>query len=107
MDSGSLECCDLLGGSTLASSNDGTSVAHTAAWRGSLSGNEADNRKVAVVVSTEPLSSLFFSLTTDLTDHDDTFGLGIVNELCEHINEVSSVEGITTDSDNSALSETL
>ena len=55
----------------------------------------------------KPLSGFFFGLTSDLTDHDDTFGLGIVNELCEHINEVSSVEGITTDSDNSALSETL
>lgn len=100
MDAGSLECCDLLGGSTLTSSNDGTSVAHTAAWRSSLSSNEADNRKVAVVVSTEPLSSLFFSLTTDLTDHDDTFSLGVVNELAEHINEVGTIERITTNTDN-------
>ena len=107
MDASSLECGDLVGGTTLTSSDNSTSVSHAAAWRGSLSSDEADSRQVAVVVGAEPLGGLFLGLATDLTDHDDTFGLGIVNELSKNINEVSSVEGVTTDSDDGGLAQAL
>ena len=107
MDSSGLKSSDLVSSATLSSSNDSTSVAHTSSWGSCLSGNEADDGQLTVVMGTKPLSGFFFGLTSDFTDHDNTFGLGIVNELCKNIDEVSSVERITTDSDNCALSETL
>ena len=101
MDASGLECGDLVSGTTLASCNNGTSVAHTTAWRCRLSSDEADRWQVAVVVGAEPLSGFLLSLATDLTNHDDTLGLGVINELGQHIDEVCAVEGVTTDSNNS------
>ena len=60
-----------------------------------------------MVVLRKPFSSLLFGLSTDFSNHDNTFGLWIVNEALEDIDEVSSVEGITTNSDDSGLSEVL
>ena len=74
------ESSNLLFGTTLSTGDDGTCVAHSSSWRSSLSGNESENRKVPVVVVSEPFSSFFFSLSTDLTDHDDTFGFRVVHE---------------------------
>mmetsp|Transcript_44063 Transcript_44063/g.58469 ORF Transcript_44063/g.58469 Transcript_44063/m.58469 type:complete len:225 (+) Transcript_44063:274-948(+) len=107
MDASGLQSGDFLGGSTLASGNDGTGVAHAAAGGRSLAGDEADDGQVAVVVGAEPLSGLLLGLAADLTNHDDTFSLGIVDELGEHVNEVGAVEGVATDADNSRLAETL
>ena len=107
VDACSFESGDLVGGSTLTSGNDSASVTHATAWRGSLSSDEADNGEVAVVVLADPFGSLFLGLTTDLSDHDDTLGLGVDNELTENIDEVSSVEGITANTDDSGLSESL
>merc|ERR1712195_289385 len=60
-----------------------------------------------MVVLRKPLSSLFFGFSTDFSNHDNSFGLWIVDEALEDIDEVSSVEGITSNSDNSRLSEVL
>jgi len=101
------ESSDLALGVTLASSNDSTSVAHAAAGRSSLAGNEADNGQVAGVVFLEPGSSLFLGLTANLTNHYDALGLGVNNEAAEHVNEVSSVERIATNANDGGLTETL
>jgi len=98
---------NLVGGSALATSNDGTGVTHATAWRSSLSSDEADDWQLTVVVLTEPLSGLLFGLSADLTDHDYTLGLGIIDKLSEDINKVGTVEGIATDTNNSALSKSL
>ena len=105
MDAGGLEGSDLVGGTTLSSGDDCTGVTHATAWRGSLSSDEADNRQVAVVVCAKPVCGLFLGLSADLTNHDDTLGLRIVNELSQDINEVGAVEGITTDSNDGRLTE--
>lgn len=107
MDASGLERGDLVSGTTLASSNDCTSVAHATAWWGSLSSNEAHSGKVAVVVLAKPFGSFFFGLSADLANHDDTLGLGIVNELCQYIDEVGAVEGVSSDSDDGRLSQAL
>ena len=60
-----------------------------------------------MVVLAEPFGSLFFGLSADLANHDDTFGLGIVNELCQYIDEVGAVEGVAADTDDSRLSQAL
>jgi len=107
MNASGLESSDLLSSSTLTTSNDGTGVAHTAAWGRGLASDEADNGQVAVVVRTKPLSGFLLGLTTDLTNHDDTFGFGIIDELSEHINEVSTVERVTANTDNRRLAKSL
>jgi len=56
-------------------------------------------------VFSEVLSSLFFGITTDFTDHHNTLGLGIVEEDLEAIDEVGAVEGITADTDAKSLAE--
>ena len=101
MDARCLESGNLRSSVTLASGNDGTSVAHTTAWRCRLASDEADSWQVTVVIGAEPLSGFLLSLATDLTNHDDTLGLGVINELGQHIDEVCAVEGVTTDSNNS------
>ena len=53
----------------------------------------------------EPLSCALFILTTDFADHDDAFGLWVIHEAFKDIDEVSSFEGVATDSDDCALSE--
>ena len=107
VDASGLEGSDFVRGSTLATSDDGTGVAHAAAWRSGLAGDEANHGQVAVVVLTEPVGGLFLSLATDLTDHDDTLGLGVIHKLSEHVNEVGTVEGVTADTDDGRLTEAL
>ena len=103
MDAGLLEGSDLVESATLASGNDGTSVTHSPAWRCCLSSDKADNWKVAGVVLCEPGGSFLFGLTTDLTDHDDTVGLGVFHEFLEDVDEVGAVEGITTNTNDGRL----
>ena len=98
---------NLRGGVALATSDDGAGVAHPAAGWCRLTGNETHDREVARVVGREPLSGLLLSLATDLTNHDDTLGLGVCDELREHIDEVGAVEGVTADADNGRLAEVV
>jgi len=75
-------------------------MAHSSSWGCSLSGNKTDNWEVSFIMGTEPLGSLFLCLSTDLTNHNNSFGLWVVNESREDIDEVGSIERITTNSDN-------
>ncbi len=83
-------------------------MAHAAAGGSGETSNEADDRLAvgANVVSLEVSSTLLLGRATDLTDHDDTLGLGVLHELAENVDEVSAVERITTDADASALAKT-
>jgi len=49
---------------------------------------------------TEPLGSLFLSLTTDFSNHDNALGLWIINKSLKHINEVSTIEWIAANSND-------
>lgn len=60
-----------------------------------------------MVMTRKPLGSLLFGFTADLTNHDNTFSLGIIDELGEDINEVGAVERITANADNSRLTEVI
>ena len=60
-----------------------------------------------MVMLREPLSGLLFGFTADLTNHDNTFSLGIIDELGEDIDEVGAVERITANADNSRLAEVI
>ncbi len=47
----------------------------------------------------------FFCIFSDLSDHDDSFCLRILEELCEYIYEIGSIERVSSDSDAGGLSE--
>jgi hypothetical protein len=82
-------------------------VAHAAARRSSLTGNEADDGEIAGVVGLEPGSGLFLGLASNFANHDNALGLGVDDELGEHVDEVSTVEGIASNSDHCGLAELL
>lgn len=70
-----------------------------------MAGDKTDDGEVPVVVGGEPLSSLLFSFSSNLSDHDDSLSLRVVHELFEHINKVSSIEGVSSDTDDGGLAE--
>lgn len=107
LDAVALEASNLRGSITLSTSNDGTGVTHSTARRSSLASDETNNGQVAVVMLRQPLGSLLFSFTADLTNHDNTFSLRIIDELGEHIDEVGTVERITANADNGRLTEVI
>jgi hypothetical protein len=83
-----------------------TSVTHTSARRSRDTSNERDNGLVGSVVLLEEVCSILLSGTTDLTNHDDTVSLGILEEDLEAVDEVGTREGVTTDTDDERLTKT-
>ena len=77
---GSLQGGNLALGTALATGDDGTSVAHSAAGRSSDTGNEGNDGFVRGVVGLEELGGILLGGTTDLADHDDTVSLGVVQD---------------------------
>jgi len=106
-DAGRLERGDLAVRTTLAAGNDGTSVAHTPTGRRRDTGDERDNGLLLLLVGlTEEVRGILLGGTTDLTDHDDTVGLGVLEEDLEAVDEVGAAEGVTADTDDERLTET-
>ena len=106
-DTGGLKGLDLGVGITLAAGDDGTGVAHAAARGSGDTGDEGDDGLAAVlgVVLLEEIGSLLLGGTTDLTDHDDTVGLAVLEEDLEAVDEVGTAEGVTADADDEGLAE--
>jgi hypothetical protein len=61
-------------------------------------GDEIDNGLSLRVVGLEELGGVFFCRSSNLTNHDDSVGLFVLEEDGEGVNEVCTSEGITTDS---------
>mmetsp|Transcript_3210 Transcript_3210/g.7386 ORF Transcript_3210/g.7386 Transcript_3210/m.7386 type:complete len:200 (+) Transcript_3210:255-854(+) len=80
-------------------------MSHSPAWRGGSSSDEANNRLVRVTILLQPFSGFLLGTSTDLSDHDDTFRLWVVSETFKNIDEVRTVEGVSTDTDASRLSK--
>lgn len=107
LDAVGLKCSNFTLSVSLSAFDDGTGVAHATAGGCGLSGDKADDGEFAVVMISEPFSCAFLVLTANFTDHDDTFGLWVVNKALEDIDEVSSLEWISANSNNSGLSEAM
>jgi hypothetical protein len=102
-----LERGDLAVRTTLAAGNDGTGVAHTPTGRSRDTGDERDNGLLLQLVGlTEEVRGILLGGTTDLTNHDDTVGLGVLEEDLEAVDEVGAAEGVTADTDDERLTET-
>ena len=104
-DTSILESGDLGVGTTLTTADDGTGVTHAAAGGSGDTGDEGNSGLVVDVVGLEELGSIFLGGTTNLTDHDDTVGLGVLKEDLQAIDEVGAGEGVTTDTDNERLTK--
>jgi len=102
-----LERGDLAVRTTLAAGNDGTGVTHAPAGRRRDTSDERDNGLLLLLVGlAEEVCGVLLSGTTDLTDHDDTIGLGVLEEDLEAVDEVGAAEGVTTNTDDERLAET-
>lgn len=106
-DASGLESSDLGVGTTLSTSDNGTSVAHATARGSRDTSDEADNGLAASdgVVGLEELSGLLLSGTTNLADHDDTVCLLVLREDLETVDEVGAAERVTTDTDDERLTQ--
>src|SRR5690349_22325072 len=58
-------------------------------------------------VALDEIGGGLFVGATDLTDHDDAFGLRIAFEQLEHVDEVHAAHRVAADADAGALPETL
>lgn len=106
---GGLQSGDLGSGTSLSSGDNGTSVAHSSAGGSRDTGNEgADGlgHVSGLVVLLQELGSLLLGGTSDLSDHDDTVSLLVLEEDLEAVDEVGSGKGVTSDTDNEGLAET-
>jgi hypothetical protein len=82
-------------------------VTHSSSWWGSLTSNETYDWKVSLVVGRKPFSSLLFGLSTDFSNHNYTLSLWVSDEAAQDIDEVSSVEWISSNSDDGGLSKVV
>lgn len=103
---GVLQSGDLRVGTTLTTADDGTGVTHTATRRGTDTSDEADRGLVVLVVGLDELGSILLGTTTNLTNHDDTLGLGVLEEDAQAVDEVGTGEGVTTNTNNERLTKT-
>ena len=101
-----LESGDLRVSATLAAADDGSGVTHTAARGSANAGDETNGGLVVLVVGLEELGSILLGATTDLTNHDDTVGLLVLEEDLQAVDEVGAGEGVTTDTDDQGLTKT-
>lgn len=104
-DTGILQSGDLGVGTSLTTADDGTSVAHTAARGSRNTGDEGNGGLVVDVVGLEVLGGVLLGGTTDLTDHDNTVGLGVLEEDLQAVDKVGARERVTTDTDDERLAQ--
>ena len=92
----------------LATTDDSSGMTHSPAGGRSHSSDEAHNwlRICTRVVLLQVLRSLLLRFTSNLTNHDDSLSLGIIDETLKAVDEIGAVEGIATNTDTEGLSKT-
>lgn len=80
-------------------------MTHSSAGRSRDSGDEGDDGLVGGVVGLEEVCGILLGGTTDLTDHDDSVGLSVLEEDLEAVDEVGAGERVTADADDERLTE--
>ena len=104
-DTSGLKSGDLRVSIALSSADNGTGVAHSPARRRGDTGNEADNGLVGGVVLLQEVGGILLSGSTNLSNHDDTVCLAVLEEDLQAVDEVGSGERITTNTDDERLSK--
>ena len=94
----SFERQNLALGAAFAARDDGSSMAHAASLRGRDARDEADDGLVFWVVGFQKLGRVFLSRPSDLSNHDDSVRLVVLQEHRQRVDEVCTREGVTADS---------
>src|SRR5713226_2101645 len=88
----------------LASADDRAGVAHAAARRSGLAGDEADHGFPHVRF--DEFCSAFFGIAADFADHHDGVRIGIVVEEADRVKERCADDGIASNADAGGLADT-
>src|SRR5262249_2585089 len=91
----------LLGGSTLSARDDGARMTHAAPGRRGLSGNEADDGLLDLLL--DPGGGIFLGAAADFADHDYRVGLRILAEQLQRVDVRRADQRIAADADARAL----
>jgi hypothetical protein len=102
-DAGGAERGHLLGRRALAAGDDRAGVAHAAARRRRLAGDEADDRLLEP--ARDELGGLFLGAAADLADEHDRLGLGVLGEEPQGVDEGRADERVAADADAGGLAE--
>ena len=82
-------------------------MTHSSFFWCSSSSNETNNRLSLWIIFSKPITSLFFIFSSNFSNHNNAFSFRIFHESAEDINKVSSIEWISTNSNNSWLAQAL
>src|SRR5579885_679911 len=95
---------DLVLGLAAPPGNDRARMAHAAARRRGLPGDEADHRLLDVILYVR--GGLFLGIAADLADHDDGVRVGIFVEQPQGLGVCGADDGVTADADAGGLPDT-
>ena len=96
---------DFITCSTFTAADDSTCVTHSSTWWSRSAGDESDDWFVVLVVLLDVFRRVFLHGSTDLSDEDDTLGLGVREEDLDDVNVLGSWEWVSSDTDGQGLSE--
>src|SRR5690348_3039921 len=102
-DAGLLQRGELGRSGALAARNDRAGVTHALARRGGRAGDERDHWLGDVFL--DEFGRFFLGAAADLAHHDDAFGLRIVLEQLQAVDEVHAIDRIAADADHRGLAE--
>lgn len=80
-------------------------MSHSSFRGSSDSSNESGNWQVSLIIFLQPISGHLFLFSSDFSDHENGLSFWVIRESLQDVNEVGSVEWISTDSDNGRLSQ--
>src|SRR5687767_5382961 len=80
-------------------------MTHASARRYGAARDEADDR-LFDPAGLDELGTLDLGVAADLADHDDAFGLVVLQEQVQAVHEVGAVDRIAADADAGGLAET-
>lgn len=90
----------------LATADNGPGVTHPTTGGCTDTGDEADGGLVVLVVGLEEFGRIFLGATANLTNHDDTLGLRVLEEDAQAVDEVGARERVTTNANDERLTKT-
>ena len=108
---GNVDACRCQGfklgrGRTLTTRHNGTSVTHASTRGRCCSSNKSHDGLIGVTVLLEPFGRLFFGGSSNFSNHNDTFRLGVVGETFQAINKVGTIEWVAANTYTCRLAQT-
>ena len=88
----------------LAAGDDGAGVAHALARRRLTPCDEGGDGLVRHVLL-DPLRRVLFGRAADLTDDEDSVGVGVILKELERVDEVRALDGVAADADGGRLAD--